>query len=405
MISHKKNIQLPIYMDYQAATPLDPRVLKTMLPYFKHVGNPHSRHFFGLGASKAIEEARAQIAKVINADPTEIIFTSGATESNNLALKGLAYFYGSQKRHIITVQTEHKCILDTCRHLEREGFQVTYLSVNRAGIVSLADMEQAIRKDTLVISIMAINNEIGVIQPLKEVGKICKAKGVFFHTDAAQAFGKIPLDVKKLNINLMSISSHKIYGPTGIGALFVQKAAPRIKLEPLINGGGQERGMRSGTLSPPLIVGFGKAAEIAQQEMASEYKRLQRLKNMFFSGIKDIPEISLNGHKTLRWPGNINISFACIEGESMMLAMPNLAVSSGSACTSVSLEPSYVLRAIGIDQDLAHTSIRFGIGRFTTEKDVRHAVRYIKQAVTRLRRMSPLWDPKLNKPIFDSKWS
>ena len=383
-----------IYMDYQSTTPTDKRVLSTMLPHFtEKFGNPHSNHTLGWEAKNEIDFAKKQIASVINADPKEILFTCGATESNNLALKGVAHFYKAKRNHIITVKTEHKSILNPCQYLEQEGFEVTYLPVNNDGLISLDDLKEAIKSNTLLVSVMAVNNEIGVIQPLKEIGKICKERNVFFHTDAVAGFGKIPLDVKEMNINLMSISSHKLYGPKGVGALFIQ-SNPKVKLQPIIHGGGQETGIRSGTLPTPLIVGFGKAAEIAAQEMKTEHARLLDLSKRFLKGISDIPQVFLNGHKTLRWPGNINLSFGHIEGESMMLAMKDLIVSSGSACTSASLEPSYVLKAIGIDQDLAHTSIRFGLGRYTTENEIDRAIVSVKQAVKRLRAMSPTWNEK-----------
>lgn len=388
-----KKVNLPIYMDYQATTPMEPRVLEAMLPYFNaKFGNPHSRsHKFGWEAEEAVDEARSEVASVINATPKEIIFTSGATESNNLALKGVAHFYKDQKKHIITLVTEHKCVLDTCRHLEQEGFKITYLPVLPNGLVDLEVLKSAITKDTALVSIMAVNNEIGVIQPLAEIGKICRERGVFFHTDAAQAFGKIPLDIKEMCIDLMSISGHKIYGPKGIGALFVGKT-PRVRLEAIINGGGQERGMRSGTLPTPLIVGLGAASKIAKLEMEFDYKRLQRLSDKFTSAILQIPHTYLNGDSKERIPGNLNISFACIEGESMIGAIKDIAVSSGSACTSASLEPSYVLRALGLDEELAHTSIRFGFGKFTTEAEVDYAIEVVEKAVSRLRELSPLWE-------------
>jgi len=384
----------PIYLDYQATSPLDPRVFEAMTPYFmEKFGNPHSRsHAYGWEAEEAVEKARGQVANLINANPKEIIFTSGATESNNLALKGLAGFYGDKKKHIITVQTEHKCVLDSCRHLEREGFEVTYLPVQKNGILDLEVLKSAIREDTLVVSVMAVNNEIGVIQPIAEIGAICRENGVFFHTDAAQAFGKIPLDVEEMNIDLMSISGHKIYGPKGIGALYVRRR-PRVRLEAMINGGGQERGFRSGTLPTPLIVGLGEAAEIAGREMKEENERLTRLSEKLYKGLaEDIPEVYLNGDREQRIPGNLNLSFAYVEGESMLMAIRDLAVSSGSACTSASLEPSYVLRALGVGDDLAHTSIRFGIGRFTTEEEIDRAIDIVKKNVNKLREMSPLWD-------------
>ncbi|AIF81813.1 cysteine desulfurase [endosymbiont of Acanthamoeba sp. UWC8] len=386
-------MKLPIYMDYQATTPTDPRVVEEMLPYFTHkFGNPHSRsHSYGWEAEEAIEQAREDVAKLINASAKEIIFTSGATESNNLAIKGVAKFYRDQRDHIITAQTEHKCVLDTCRHLEQEGFKVTYLPVQPNGLIDLNKLKEVITDRTVIVSIMAVNNEIGVIQPIEEIGKICREKGVFLHTDAAQAFGKIPLDVIAMNIDLMSISGHKIYGPKGVGALFVGRK-PRVRIEAMINGGGQERGMRSGTLPTPLIVGLGIAAKIAREEMAEETQRVERLAGKFLHEIMQIPEVYINGDPKARIPGNINISFSCIEGESMIGAIKDLAVSSGSACTSASLESSYVLRALGVDEELAHTSIRFGIGRFTTEEEVNYAIQCVKNSVQKLRDLSPLWE-------------
>ncbi len=388
------NVKLPIYMDYQATTPIDKRVLDTMMPYFtEKFGNPHSRtHSFGWEAEDATEAAREQVASLINANSKEIIFTSGATESNNMAIKGIAHFYKDKKKHIITCLTEHKCVLDACRHISQEGFEITYLPVQKNGLVDLAELKKAIREDTLLVSIMAVNNEIGVIQPLKEIGAICRAAGAFFHTDAAQAFGKIPLDVEEMNIDLMSISAHKVYGPKGVGALYVRRR-PRVRLEALMNGGGQERGFRSGTIPVPLVVGFGKAAEIAKQEMKTDNERLWKLFNKFYHEVAEgIPEVYLNGDKEHRIPGNINVSFSYVEGESMIMAIRDLAVSSGSACTSASLEPSYVLKALGVGEELAHTSIRFGFGRFTTEEEVDHAINVVKNNLQRLRDLSPLWE-------------
>jgi cysteine desulfurase len=370
-------VKLPIYLDYQSTTPVDPRVMDEMIPYFtEKFGNPHSRsHSFGWEAEEAIEKARESVAALIGANAKEVIFTSGATESNNMAIKGVAHFYKNKKNHIITLSTEHKCVLDACRHLEREGFEVTYLPVKSNGLIDLAELEAAITDQTSLISVMAVHNEIGVIQPLEEIGKICRKHNVFFHTDIAQAFGKIEIDVEKCNIDLASISGHKIYAPKGVGALYVRRR-PRVRLEPLINGGGQERGMRSGTLPTPLVVGLGKAAEIAMMDMKKDYQHIKRLSDLFLSQIMGIvPDVYLNGDKDQRWPGNINISFAYIEGESMIMAIKELAVSSGSACTSSSLEPSYVLRSLGLDDEMAHTSIRFGIGRFTTEDEINYAVK------------------------------
>jgi cysteine desulfurase len=384
----------PIYFDYQSTTPVDPRVLETMIPYFtEKFGNPHSRtHSYGWEAEEAVNNARKQVGSLINADAKEIIFTSGATESNNLAIKGVAYFNKGKKNHIITAITEHKCVLDACRHLEQEGFKITYLPVSSNGLIDLKDLEAAITDETCLVSIMAVNNEIGIIQPLKAIGEVCRKNGVFFHTDAAQAFGKMPLDVEEMNIDLLSISGHKIYAPKGIGALYVRKR-PRVRLVPLINGGGQERGMRSGTLPTALIVALGKAAAIAQEEMEEETSRLKKFQLKFLNQIlQKIPEVYLNGDLEQRIPGNLNLSFAYIEGESMIMALKNLAVSSGSACTSSSLEPSYVLRALGITEDLAHTSIRFGFGRFTLEEEIDYAIELIINNINKLREMSPLWE-------------
>lgn len=383
-----------IYLDYQATTPCDPRVVAKMMPYFtEYFGNPHSRsHSHGWIAEEAVEHARSQIANIINADPREVIFTSGATESNNLAIKGVSYFNQGKKNHIITCVTEHKCILDSCRHLEQEGFDVTYLPVQTNGIIDLNLLRQAIKPSTVLVSIMAVNNEIGVIQPLAEIGKICRENGIYFHTDAAQAIGKITIDVEAMNIDLLSISGHKIYGPKGIGALYVRRK-PRIRLEPLINGGGQERGMRSGTLPTPLCVGLGEACAIAQNEMAEETQRIQTLSDKLYKGLtQSLSDIYLNGDRHQRIPGNLNISFAYVEGEGLLMGLRNISVSSGSACTSASLEPSYVLRALGVEEELAHTSIRFGLGRFTTEQEIDQVVDQVTKAVQKLRDMSPLWE-------------
>jgi cysteine desulfurase len=384
----------PIYLDYQATTPLDPRVLEAMMPYFTYkFGNPHSRsHSYGWEAEEAVEKARGQVARLIGADEKEVIFTSGATESNNLAIKGVAEFYKDRRNHIVTTVTEHKCVLDTCRHLEQQGFTVTYLPVQKNGLIDLEQLRATVTDKTVVVSIMAVNNEIGVIQPLAEIGRICREKGAFFHTDAAQAAGKIPLDVEAMNIDLLSISGHKIYGPKGIGALYVRRK-PRVRLVALINGGGQERGFRSGTLPTPLCVGLGEAAEISMKEMDAEAKRLARLRDRMLKGLREkLPEIYLNGDLEQRIPGNLNISFAYVEGESLMMGIKGLSVSSGSACTSASLEPSYVLRALGVDEELAHTSLRIGLGRFTTEQEVDAAVEELVRHVNKLREMSPLWE-------------
>jgi cysteine desulfurase len=384
----------PIYLDYQATTPTDRRVVDAMLPYFTQVfGNPHSRnHRFGWDAEEAVEKARAQVAHIIGANEKEIIFTSGATESNNLAIKGVSRFYRDKKRHVITCVTEHKCVLDSCRHLELEGFQVTYLPVHKNGLIDLDQLRDAITRDTVMVSIMAVNNEIGVIQSLAEIGRICREKKVFFHTDAAQAVGKIPLDVEAMQVDLMSVSGHKIYGPKGIGALYVRRR-PRVRLEALISGGGQERGMRSGTLPTPLCVGLGEACRIAEAEMGAEAERLHALRDRLLNRFTEqLPEVYVNGDLEYRIPGNLNVSFAYVEGEGLMMGIKDLAVSSGSACTSASLEPSYVLRALGVEEELAHTSLRIGLGRFTTEAEVDYAADRIVGEVRRLRNMSPLWE-------------
>lgn len=393
-MENQAKLKLPVYMDYQATTPMDPRVLAKMMPYFtEKFGNPHSRsHAYGWETEEAVTIARGQIASLINTSEKEIIFTSGATESNNIAIKGVARFYKDRKNHIITVVTEHKCVLDSCRQLEQEGFEVTYLPVQHNGILDLDVLRAAIKDSTVLVSVMAVNNEIGVIQPIAEIGRICREKGVFFHCDAAQGYGKIPLDVESMNIDLMSISGHKIYGPKGIGALYVRRR-PRVRLEAIISGGGQERGMRSGTLPTPLCVGLGEAAAIAKAEMGSDNEHVRRLSDRFLKEIMEsIPDVFLNGDRERRYPGNINLSFAYIEGESMIMAIKDLAVSSGSACTSASLEPSYVLRALGLNEEMAHTSIRFGIGRFTTEEEMDFAINLVKNSINRLREMSPLWE-------------
>ncbi len=388
------NTTAPVYLDYQATTPTDRRVVEAMLPFFTEAfGNPHSRsHSYGWDAEAVVEKSRAQIARLIGANAKEIVFTSGATESNNLALKGVARFYKDRKNHIITCVTEHKCVLDSCRHLELEGFDVTYLPVRQNGLIDLDRLREAITEKTLLVSIMAVHNEIGVIQPIKDIGGICREHKVFFHTDAAQAVGKIPLDVEDMNVDLMSISGHKLYGPKGIGALYVRRR-PRVRLEALISGGGQERGMRSGTLPTPLCVGFGEACRIAEAEMGTEAERLHMLRDRFYHKITEqLPEVYLNGDLENRIPGNLNLSFAYVEGEGLMMGIKDLAVSSGSACTSASLEPSYVLRALGVEEELAHTSLRIGIGRFTTEEEVDFAADRIASEVKRLREMSPLWE-------------
>lgn len=382
------------YLDMQATTPMDPRVLDQMLPYMtSYYGNPHSRtHSYGWESESAVEEAREHVASLIGADPKEIIFTSGATESNNIALKGIARFKKGKKNHIITTQTEHKCVLDSCRVLQEEKFDVTYLPVQKNGIVDLQQLEAAMTPTTALVSIMAVNNEIGVLQPLEEIGKLCRAKGVLFHTDAAQACGKIPIDVNKFNIDALSLSGHKIYGPKGIGALYVRRK-PRVRIEPIQSGGGQERNIRSGTLPTPLIVGLGAACQIAKKEMAYDLKHVIALSNRLIEGItKNIPEVVRNGDPKFNYPGCVNFSFAFVEGESLLMALKEIALSSGSACTSASLEPSYVLRAIGAEEDLAHSSIRFGIGRFTTEREVDFVIQKCIEHVNKLREISPLWE-------------
>ena len=384
----------PIYLDYQATTPMDPRVLEAMMPYFTHkFGNSGSRsHAYGWEAEEGTEKARGQVAKLIGADEKEVIFTSGATESNNLAIRGVAEFYKDRKNHIITTVTEHKCVLDTCRHLEQQGFEVTYLPVKQDGLLDLDVLRAAITDKTVLVSVMAVNNEIGVIQPLAEIGRICRENKVFFHTDAAQAAGKIPLDVEALNIDLMSISGHKIYGPKGIGALYVRRK-PRVRLVPMIVGGGQERGFRSGTLPTPLCVGLGEAAEICMKEMDAEAKRLKKLQERMLTGLRaKLTDIVVNGDLEHRIPGNLNISFAYVEGESLLMGCKEIALSSGSACTSATLEPSYVLRALGVGAELAHSSIRFGLGRFTLDEEVDYAAKKIIETVTKLREMSPLYE-------------
>ncbi|XP_044469158.1 cysteine desulfurase, mitochondrial-like [Mangifera indica] len=384
----------PLYLDMQATTPVDPRVVDAMLPfYLSRYGNAHSRtHYYGWESDFAVETARSQISDLIGASPKEIIFTSGATESNNISIKGVMHFYKDKKRHVITTQTEHKCVLDSCRHLQQEGYEITYLPVGSDGLVNLDELRAAIRPDTGLISVMAVNNEIGVIQPMEEIGQICKEFKIPFHADAAQALGKIPIDVEKWNVSLMSLSGHKIYGPKGIGALYLRRR-PRIRVEPLINGGGQERGIRSGTLPTPLIVGFGSACEIAKKEMDYDHKRITLLQDRLLNGIREkIDGVVINGSMERRYAGNLNLSFAYVEGESLLMGLKDVAVSSGSACTSASLEPSYVLRALGVDEDMAHTSIRFGIGRFTTEAEIDKAVELTVKQVAKLRDMSPLYE-------------
>jgi cysteine desulfurase len=392
----------PIYLDLQATTPMDPRVLDKMMPFLTfQYGNPHSRtHQFGWDSERAVEDARAQVAALIGADGKEIVFTSGATEANNLCIKGIAHFYGSSRdsqgrlrKHVITTQTEHKCVLDSCRQLESEGYEVTFLPVeHRTGLLRIEDLKAAMREDTLLVSVMAVNNEIGVIQPIHDIGRICRDRGVFFHTDAAQAVGKIPLDVNEMNIDCMSISGHKVYGPKGVGALYVRRR-PRVRLYPLFSGGGQERGIRSGTVPTPLVVGLGEACALAQQEMASDTKHIKMLSDRLLNGLRSkIPHLVRNGDENQSYPGCINLSFAYVEGESLLMALKKIALSSGSACTSASLEPSYVLRALGAQEDMAHSSIRFGIGRFTTIQEIDFCIEETVKHVTKLRELSPLWE-------------
>lgn len=384
----------PLYLDAQATTPLDPRVLDAMMPYsVSYYGNPHSRtHAYGWESEQAVEHARKQVADLIGADPKEIVFTSGATESNNISVKGVGRFYKKNKKHIITTQTEHKCVLDSCRSLESEGFEVTYLPVMKNGLIDMEQLEAAIRPDTSLVSIMTVNNEIGVTQPMGEIGSLCRKNKVFFHTDAAQAVGKIPIDVNDLKIDLMSISGHKIYGPKGVGALYIRRR-PRVRVEPIQSGGGQERGMRSGTVPHVLAVGLGAACEVALEELEYDHKRVTELSNRLVNGITDgLTHVIRNGDPDHSYPGCVNLSFAFVEGESLLMALKDVALSSGSACTSASLEPSYVLRAIGADEELAHSSIRFGIGRFTTEEEIDYTVERTVKHVKRLREMSPLWE-------------
>ena len=390
-----KKLKFPIYLDYHATTPVDPEVMATMLPYFTEVfGNAASRnHEFGWTAEAAVEKARAQVAKLIGATEKEIIFTSGATESDNLAIAGIAEMYKAKGNHIITSPIEHKAVLDTCHYLETKGFEITYLPVDATGRVSADQVRAAIKSNTILVSIMLANNEIGSVNPMAEIGKVCKEKGVFLHTDAVQGVGKVAIDVEAMGIDLLSISAHKMYGPKGVGALYVRRKNPRVRLAPLMHGGGHERGMRSGTLNVPAIVGFGKAAEVALRKMAEDNARILQLRERLWKGLQDnLDEIFLNGHVTERLPGNLNVSFAYVEGESMMMGMKEIAVSSGSACTSASLEPSYVLKAIGVGEDLAHTSIRFGLGRFTTAEEIDYTIDKVVAIVRKLRDLSPLYE-------------
>ena len=386
-------LQLPIYMDYSATTPVDPRVVDKMIPYLREsFGNPASRsHPFGWEAEKAVETAREQVAALVNADPREIVWTSGATESDNLAIKGAANFYSSKGKHIITVKTEHKAVLDTTRELERQGFEVTYLDVKDNGLIDIEVFKQAIRPDTILASVMMVNNEIGVVQDIEQLGEICREKGVIFHVDAAQATGKVGIDLQKLKVDLMSFSAHKTYGPKGIGALYVRRK-PRIRIEAQMHGGGHERGMRSGTLATHQIVGMGEAFRIAKEEMATENERIRMLRDRLYRGLNTMEEVYVNGDMEARVPHNLNISFNFVEGESLIMAIKDVAVSSGSACTSASLEPSYVLRALGRNDELAHSSIRFTVGRFTTEQEVDYVVDLLKSKIGKLRDLSPLWE-------------
>lgn len=401
-------LKLPVYLDYSATTPVDPRVAVKMFTYLcDKFGNPASRsHAYGWEAEKAVEEARANVAAYINADPREIVWTSGATEADNLAVKGAAHFYKDKGKHLITVKTEHKAILDSMRHLEEEGFEVTYMDVQENGLLDLKALAAAIRPDTTLVSVMGVNNEIGVIQDIAAIGELCRSKGVIFHCDATQAVGKMDLDMEKLKVDLMSLSGHKVYGPKGIGALYVRRK-PRVRLEAQIHGGGHERGMRSGTLATHQIVGMGEAYRIMKLEQAEEMKRERRLRDRLLEGIrKNIPEIVINGDMEHRACTNLNVSFKYIEGESLMMAVKDLAVSSGSACTSASLEPSYVLKALGRDDELAHSSIRFTLGRFTTEEEIDFAIETLTREVARLREMSPLWEMhKEGVNLADVKWS
>ena len=383
----------PVYMDYSATTPIDPRVVDKMLPYLREqFGNAASRsHAYGWAAEEAVEWARSEVAQLVHADPREIVWTSGATESINLALKGAAHFYKDKGKRIITVKTEHKATLDTCRELEREGYEVTYLDVLPNGMIDIEQLEKAMTPGTIIVSVMFVNNEIGVVQDISRIGDLCRSRGVIFHVDAAQATGKVEIDLEKLKVDLMSFSAHKTYGPKGVGALFVRRK-PRIRIEAQIHGGGHERGMRSGTLAVHQIVGMGEAFRIARIEMAEENKRIRALRDRLLAGLKDIEEVYVNGDMDHRVPHNLNISFNYVEGESMLMALKDLAISSGSACTSASLEPSYVLRALGRNDELAHSSIRFTLGRFTTQEEVDFTIKLVKEKIAKLRELSPLWE-------------
>ena len=386
-------MKLPIYLDYSATTPVDPRVAEKMIPYLtEHFGNPASRsHVFGWKAEEAVEEARASVAALVGCDAKDLVWTSGATESINLALKGAAEFYKTRGKHVVTVKTEHKATLDTCRELERRGFEVTYLDVGTDGLLDLNQLAAALRADTILVSVMFVNNEIGVVQDIAAIGKLCRAKGALLHVDAAQASGKCPIDLQSLGVDLMSFSAHKTYGPKGVGALYVRRK-PRVRLEAQIHGGGHERGLRSGTLPTHQIVGMGEAFRIARLEMATENERIRALRDKLLRGVQEIEEVFVNGHLEQRVPHNLNVSFNFVEGESLVMAVKDIAVSSGSACTSASLEPSYVLRALGRSDELAHSSIRFTLGRFTTAEEVDYAINHLKSKVGKLRDLSPLWE-------------
>jgi len=403
------NISIPIYMDYSATTPVDERVAEKMCAYLTRqgqFGNPASRsHEFGWKAEAAVEEARSQVARLVNADPREIVWTSGATESDNLAIKGAAHFYRKQGGHIITLKTEHKAVLDSCRQLEREGYEVTYMEPEPSGLLDLEKLEAAMRSDTVLVSVMHVNNEIGVIQDIAAIGELCRERRIIFHVDAAQSAGKVPIDLEKLKVDLMSFSAHKIYGPKGIGALYVRRK-PRVRLEAQMHGGGHERGLRSGTLPTHQIVGMGEAFRIAGEEMEEENRRIRMLRDRLWNGLNEMEEVYLNGDMDQRVPHNLNVSFNYVEGESLIMALKDMAVSSGSACTSSSLEPSYVLRAIGRNDELAHSSIRFTIGRFTTREEIDYIVERVREKVAKLRELSPLWDMFKEGIDLDSvKWA
>ncbi|MCW5116023.1 IscS subfamily cysteine desulfurase [Burkholderia cenocepacia] len=397
----------PIYMDYSATTPVDPRVVAKMVPFLhEQFGNPASRsHAYGWDAEHAVEEARAHVAALLGADPREIVWTSGATEGNNLAIKGAAHFYQGKGKHLVTVKTEHKAVLDTCRELERQGFDVTYLDVREDGLLDLDALQQALRADTILVSVMLANNETGVIQPVAEIGALCRARGIVFHCDAVQAAGKIPVDVNALNVDLLTVTAHKVYGPKGIGALYVRRK-PRVRLEAQMHGGGHERGMRSGTLPTHQIVGMGEAFRLAKEEMADESRRVGALRDRLLAGLSTLDEVYVNGDLARRIPHNLNVSFNFVEGESLIMGIKGVAVSSGSACTSASLEPSYVLRALGRSDELAHSSIRFTLGRFTTEAEVDNVIAQVRDTVGRLRELSPLWDMHLEGVDLDTiEWA